>query len=187
MENFIIDEPEKAHTDNPESGFGFRLVAYLYDLIPPIVMLIVVAIMLVIINYANISEDASYLIIIPAYMLFFVSYHVYFDSSWRQGTPGKQRLGLIITNKQGEKLPIEKCLIRYFIKFLFINIYVIALLIVLIFRKNILFTYIIVEGYVYIIIFQLIDYLTIFITKRRQALHDIIAGSLVTLEPEGEY
>ena len=77
-----------------------------------------------------------------------IAYFAYFESSAKQATFGKQALGLIVTDMNGERITFGKAVIRYFAKFLS------ALIL-------------------------MIGYIMQPFTEKKQALHDMIAGTLV--------
>ena len=82
-------------------------------------------------------------------------YNAYFESSEKQGTPGKQAMNLIVTDLNGERLTFGKATIRHF--------------------ARLLPTLIPVIGSIY----ALADYLCQPFTEKKQTLHDMIAGTLV--------
>ena len=75
-------------------------------------------------------------------------YFAYFESSERQATFGKQAMGLVVTDMNGNRIDMSKAVVRYLSK--------------------------IISGLV-----LLIGYLMQPFTEKKQALHDIIAGTLV--------
>jgi uncharacterized RDD family membrane protein YckC len=75
-------------------------------------------------------------------------YFAYFESSEKQATFGKQALGLIVTDTNGDRITFVKGIIRYLAK--------------------------IVSG-----LTLLIGYIIQPFTEKKQALHDMIAGTLV--------
>ncbi|MDZ7876649.1 MAG: RDD family protein [Saprospiraceae bacterium] len=75
-------------------------------------------------------------------------YFAYFESSDKQATLGKQALGLIVTDTNGERISFAKAVIRFFGR------WVSALVL-------------------------LIGYIMQPFTQKKQALHDMIAGTLV--------
>jgi uncharacterized RDD family membrane protein YckC len=75
-------------------------------------------------------------------------YFAYFESSEKQATFGKQALGLIVTDTNGDRITFVKGIVRYLAK--------------------------IVSG-----LTLLIGYLIQPFTEKKQALHDMIAGTLV--------
>ena len=77
-----------------------------------------------------------------------LAYFAYFESSERQATLGKQAMGLVVTDMNGNRIDMGKAVIRHLSK--------------------------IISGLVLII-----GYLMQPFTEKKQALHDIIAGTLV--------
>lgn len=75
-------------------------------------------------------------------------YFAFMESSTRQGSLGKQAMGILVTDLEGNRISFGKATLRYFGK--------------------------IVSG-----LTLFIGYLMAVFTQRRQALHDIIAGTLV--------
>ena len=75
-------------------------------------------------------------------------YFVYFESSERQATFGKQAMGLVVTDMNGNRIDMGKAVVRYLSKVL--------------------------SGLI-----LLIGYLMQPFTEKKQALHDMIAGTLV--------
>lgn len=75
-------------------------------------------------------------------------YFAYFESSERQATFGKQAMGLVVTDMNGNRIDMGKAVVRYLSK--------------------------IISG-----LTLLIGYLMQPFTEKKQALHDIIAGTLV--------
>jgi uncharacterized RDD family membrane protein YckC len=77
-----------------------------------------------------------------------VAYYAYFESSEKQATFGKQALGLVVTNLNGERISFLNAVGRYFARV--ISAFTLA-----------------------------IGYLIQPFTEKKQALHDMIAGTLV--------
>ena len=82
-------------------------------------------------------------------------YFAYFESGDKQGTLGKQAMGLFVTDINGDRLTFQKASIRYFARLLPGLIPVIGAL------------------------YSLADYLSQPFTEKKQTLHDMIAGTLV--------
>ncbi len=82
-------------------------------------------------------------------------YYAYFESSDKQGTFGKQAMGLYVTDTNGDRLTFQKASIRYFARLLPTLIPIIGAL------------------------YSLADYLSQPFTEKKQTLHDMIAGTLV--------
>lgn len=79
-------------------------------------------------------------------------YHASFESSSYQATPGKQAMGLFVTDTEGYRINFSRASGRYFGKLL--------------------------SG-----LLLLLGYILAAFTPRRQALHDLIAGTLVLKHP----
>lgn len=75
-------------------------------------------------------------------------YYAIQESSPKQATIGKQAMGLVVTDMNGEKISFPKASIRFFGKYL--------------------------SGLI-----LLIGYIMAFFTEKKQALHDMLAGTLV--------
>lgn len=75
-------------------------------------------------------------------------YDALLESSSKQATLGKQALGIVVTDLNGERISFGRATVRHFSKFL--------------------------SGIIF-----LIGYIMAAFTKRKQALHDMIAGTLV--------
>ncbi len=83
-------------------------------------------------------------------------YSVYFESSEYRATPGKRAMGLIVTDMDGKRLSIPKAFIRWFVRQI---------------------EYAVTGG---------LGVLVAAFTQRKQALHDIIVGTLVYSKAEFE-
>lgn len=79
-------------------------------------------------------------------------YHASFESSSYQATPGKQAMGLFVTDTEGYRINFSRASWRYFGKLL--------------------------SG-----LLLLLGYILAAFTPRRQALHDLMAGTLVLKHP----
>ena len=75
-------------------------------------------------------------------------YFAYFESSEKQATFGKQALGLIVTDTNGDRISFTKAIIRFFARWLSAAV-------------------------------LMIGYIMQPFTEKKQALHDMIAGTLV--------
>ena len=141
MENEILDSPDRH--GNPEyAGFWLRFVAYLLDGI--IVAIPTLAI------YGTIGGDFLEPNILGRLLglVLSVGYFVYFESSEKQATFGKQALGIYVTDLEGGRISVGQATGRYFAK-------IISALILL------------------------IGFIMAGFTDKKQALHDMIAGTLV--------
>ena len=114
MEN-ILDTPESAERKLDYAGFWIRVAALIIDSI------ILYAINFVLIFAVGLDFIANPNALISYYAITIISYLVYFasfESSSRQGTPGKMAVGIKIGNSKGEPISFANALGRYFAKFL---------------------------------------------------------------------
>ena len=109
------------------AGFGQRLVAFLLDyIVISIYIVLLVALSFGIgatpwgdgfvrlfANPISAEVTAFLLLVLPV-----VLYFAFFETSARQGTWGKQRLGLRVTDERGERISFGKSLLRSLLKFL---------------------------------------------------------------------
>ena len=137
------------------AGFWQRFVAALIDGILLYVVQFIILAAFGVSAYASnpqaISEGGFPMSLILAYIVILganVAYYAYLESSERQATFGKQAMGLVVTNMNGERITLLNAIGRYFSKFPS------ALIL-------------------------LIGYLMQPFTEKKQALHDMIAGTLV--------
>lgn len=112
MENEILDSPDRSGIVPEYAGFWLRFVAYLIDAI-------IVAIPIYLI-YGTIGgsflEPNVFSQIIGG--ILGVAYFVYFESSEKQATFGKQAMGIIVTDLNGGRISPLNALGRYFAKIL---------------------------------------------------------------------
>lgn len=151
----------------PYAGFWERFAAYLIDgLILGIPFWIVVGVVIsmfgglgVILHRNAVDPSAAAALLAPMFMLFFVGmiaflvvqwlYFALMESSERQATFGKSVLSLRVTNSEGQRISFGHATGRFFAK--------------------------IVSGMVPLGI----GYIMAAFTEKKQALHDMIAGTLV--------
>jgi uncharacterized RDD family membrane protein YckC len=160
MENQFLDSTlDNTAPQYEYANFGQRLVALLIDgLIMGFVSFIVLGIfgasMFSVLKGNPDSESAAAGMVGSVMLLWLVlivlnfAYFVYFESSEKQGTLGKQAMGLIVTDIYGERISAMNALGRRASK--------------------------IVSAF-----FMLIGYLMQPFTEKRQALHDMMASTLV--------
>ena len=131
-----------------------------------------------------VDEDSSNIIAyagisLAIYILIDWLYFAIYESSAKQATIGKKALGIVVTDIDGEKLSFLKASIRYLAKNLWVLVGLIGLIMSLFIEKessrDILFTGIFIVGAMIVFI----DYIFAFFTEKKQALHDMIAGTLV--------
>ncbi|MCR9179262.1 MAG: RDD family protein [Erythrobacteraceae bacterium] len=99
------------------AGFWIRVVAYIIDLLPLIVIGIALALLF---GDPLVDTDPS-----PTFgasdllgLVIGIAYFVGFESSSWQATPGKRALGLIVTDAEGRRISPARALGRYFGKIL---------------------------------------------------------------------
>ena len=137
------------------AGFWQRFVAALIDGILLYVVQFIILAAFGVSAYASnpqaISEGGFPMSLILAYIVILganVAYYAYLESSERQATFGKQAMGLVVTDMNGERITLLNAVGRYFSKFPS------ALIL-------------------------MIGYFMQPFTEKKQALHDMIAGTLV--------
>jgi uncharacterized RDD family membrane protein YckC len=136
-----------------------RIGAYIIDLLVLAVILIL---------ELNICKNFKYLMsneqhILLSDILGLINAIIYFsisESSKKQATIGKRAMGIIVTNLHGERLSVGKAFLRNIIKFIGSFIWILSSV-----KEMIIISFL---GYI----------LSIFLPKK-QALHDLIAGSIV--------
>ena len=100
------------------AGFWIRVLAYIIDIIP----LLIIGVVLALLSGDPIIEpDPS----APVYgisdligLVIGIAYFVGFESSAYQATPGKMALGLIVTDSDGRRISPMRAVGRYFAKIL---------------------------------------------------------------------
>ncbi len=150
----------------PYAGFWLRFVAYLIDTIVLMVILgILIGVGVLLVGFAYIKaatqnmnpEDPAFTSMIMGWVLLFslallVPMWIYFagmESSSHQGTLGKMALGLIVTDLNDQRISFGRATGRFFSKA-------------------------IITGNTF-----LIGYIMAGFTEKKQALHDMIASTLV--------
>ncbi|MEE4316396.1 MAG: RDD family protein [Erythrobacter sp.] len=99
------------------AGFWIRVVAYIIDLVPLVLIGVVLALAFgdpLVETSAEPSVGASDLI----GLVLGIAYFVGFESSSWQATPGKRVLGLIVTDTEGRRISAARATGRYFGKIL---------------------------------------------------------------------
>ena len=136
MEDFVLNENEPKF-----SLFMRRLVAYLLD----------TAILWIVFMGFRLAVDELLPSMVINLILNVVTllYFSLMESSSRQATIGKGLLGLVVTDKEGNRISFKRAFLRN------------------------------IARYVNLVLFGL-GYITIFFTKRRQGVHDLIGGTCVT-------
>ena len=128
MEDFnILDASEKKITYNRYGNFGERLVAVIID---GIIINIAKYLILFVIGddgmaAANaLGEDSGVMALMGGMTALFVgvfltvTYYAYLESSEKQATFGKQAMGLVVTDLDGNRISFLNAVGRYFSKFL---------------------------------------------------------------------
>ena len=175
------------------ANLRLRIAAFLLDYLiiaAYIVVLIVVSVLLgfgplrqtfqVLFANPDSSEISAFLLLVLPVILYFVL----FESSSRQATPGKSKLGLRVTGTHGERLSLGRSLVRSLIKFLPWELTHACLWRIPgwpfnpqapspIISAGLILVWIIVGAYV----------ISLLMSKKHQTLYDMIAGSYVALAP----
>jgi len=150
----------------PYAGFWLRFVAYLLDGIIAGIVIIPIVVVLAVVTGASaalssISDDNPQQALAAAGFIFFLCllflvivggawlYYALLESSSWQGTVGKKALGLIVTDLDGRRVSFGRATARFFSR--------------------------LITGLVPLFI----GYILAGITAKKQALHDMIAGTLV--------
>jgi uncharacterized RDD family membrane protein YckC len=142
MENEILDSPDRSGMAPEYAGFWLRFVAYIID---AIIILIPTYLLYGTIGGSFIEPNILARII---GVVVGVGYFVYLESSEKQATFGKQAMGIIVTDMDGQRISMGQAFGRYFAK-------IISAIILL------------------------IGFIMAGFTDKKQALHDMIAGTLV--------
>ena len=156
MENQYLDSNlDGSATQYKEyANFGYRLLAYIID---AILLYVVQMGVLMAFGVSAMASDpdilqngipTSFWLAYGAVIVLQWLYFAYFESSEKQGTFGKQALGLVVTDMNGGRISFAQATGRYFSK-------LISAIIIL------------------------IGFLMQPFTQKKQALHDMIAGTLV--------
>jgi uncharacterized RDD family membrane protein YckC len=139
------------------AGFWTRFLAYFLDGIILLIVLIILSFVMGLIfggatsattGDAETGAGIGFLIAMVIYIPLVWLYYALQESSDKQGTIGKQALGLIVTDLNGDRISFGKATLRYFGTWLSSSIFSIG-------------------------------YIIAAFTEKKQALHDIIAGTLV--------
>ena len=158
--------PMAAALPSPYAGFWLRVVAYIIDsLVLGVVLMILFLIGIAMVGFGSIetfahdmdsgnAQPPAALIAMVLFVIFLAViaswiYFAYLESSANQGTLGKMALGLIVTDMQGRRISFGHATGRFFAKII---------------------TKLIPLG---------IGYIMAGFTEKKQALHDMIAATLV--------
>lgn len=140
------------------AGFWLRVVAALIDDFIVILPTLAMSFLTDLIAAVIVQNGAPWLrslismsLYFPLYYSFMIPYYAFFEASTLQGTPGKLALGLVVTDLEGNRLSLWRAIARNSCKIL----------------SDLTF-------------FTLwIGYLLAGFTERKQALHDLMSGTLV--------
>ena len=153
--NYLDSELNEKAQFTAYAGFWQRFVAFIIDAILLYIVQFVILAVFGVSAYASnpqaMMEDGFPMSFILAYIVILganVAYYAYLESSERQATFGKQAMGLVVTDMNGERITLLNAIGRYFSK--------------------------IPSG-----IILGIGYFMQPFTEKKQALHDMIAGTLV--------
>ena len=191
-------EAEEGPEVGPYAGLGRRFVAWIVDTILIVILgIIVIAffnlisgfkyLYYIVVSHAPVSSltpagtyDAAFGPIIAAVGVFFIIvpwlYYAGFESSRSQATPGKVLMHFMVTDLAGNRASFARATVR-FIGIFFFGLFIPLLIIVL---GSLIIGLTI--GAVIAVIIIFLNFLMIGLTKKRQALHDKIAGCLVLLQ-----
>ena len=100
------------------AGFWTRFGAYIIDALVLLIPYFVIV--------AIFGDFMGLLVVILLYWAYFA----YLESSEKQATFGKQALGLIVTDHDGNRLDFTKATIRYFSKLIFGGIFLIGYILI---------------------------------------------------------
>ncbi len=92
---------------SPYVDFGKRFTAWAIDTV--IVSLFIVCILIV-------DPELSFIFILMGYIVTEMIYFAGFESSKKQATPGKQTLGIKVTDLEGNRISFGKAVFRYVVK-----------------------------------------------------------------------
>lgn len=175
------DNSDLADQNNlPLADFWIRLFSFLPDLIILTWVYLIIASFLL--NNRVRIDDSSVLANIISFVFAFFYYSL-FEGFWKNATLGKLLFKLYVAKVDGQIANIEDSIIRYLSKW----ISLVFLLVVHIFTFMLDFLY--VPNFIILIIFflgscaafviSIAQYFLIFRTQKKQALHDIMAGTIV--------
>lgn len=139
-----VTAPLSAAPQPQFAGIGERFVAVLIDGIILAIALYVVRIPIAMI----VGQLMAAFIMLPINLVAGIAYEAYFLSSPKQATIGKQAMGIIVTDVNGNAIDMQKAAIRGF-------------------------------GKIISSVILLLGYIMAFFTPKKQALHDMIANTIV--------
>ena len=171
------------------ANLRLRIAAFLFDYLIIAAYIIVLIAVSVLLGFGpfrqtfqglfanpNSSEITAFLLLVLPVILYFALFEC---SSW-QATLGKRKIGLYVTNTQGDRLSLARSLVRSFIKFLPWELAHACLWRIpgwpfdpqtppLIITVGLILVWVIIAAYV----------ISLLMSKKHQTLYDMIAGSYV--------
>lgn len=176
------------------ANLRLRIAAFLLDYLVIAAYIIVLIVVSVVLGFGplrqtfqrlfanpNSSEMSAFLLLVLPVILYFS----FFESSSWQATWGKRKLGLRVTDNHGERLSLARSLVRSLIKFLPWELTHACLWRIpgwpfnpqtpsTIISAGLILVWVLVGAYV----------ISLLVSKKHQALYDMIAGSYVVLVPQ---
>jgi len=166
------------------AGFWLRVKAFVFDYFIILGYLVAITLLFLILRqrtgavewlYADrVRPQATFILIltIPVSLYFALS-----EASSRQGTWGKQRVGLKVADKNGSRIGLGKSLIRTVLKFIPWELSH-TLLWEIAFSKGSPST-LINYGYAFVYLLVGLNIASVLLTKTKQSLYDLLAGTYV--------
>lgn len=114
MQN-ILDTPESVERKLDYAGFWIRLAALIID---SIILYAINFVVIYAIGFESLLDPSSILVYYAVTLVTYLIYFAAFESSSRQGTPGKMAVGIKIGKENGEPISFANALGRYFAKLL---------------------------------------------------------------------
>lgn len=173
---FLIGKEEiKEKQDTVSSGFFRRSFSFIIDIVGLFSIVFILDITGIIRGNTIWETVASTIIVI-----LFIIYFSLMECSARQGTFGKIIMGLIVSDINGDRISFKKSIIRTIIKFIHIMLVIMIIGWITVKKKDGLIsigngTKIIIDGLLLGSLF-----ISGFITKRKQLLHDFIVDTVVS-------
>ena len=117
MENIILDDQ---HSSTPirYAGFWIRVAAYLVDTVILYAIFFVLALVFGVSMFTNPTPGPAVYLFIVLELAIAIGYFVYFESSAKQATFGKQVVGLQVGRMDGSRISMGQALGRYLGKIL---------------------------------------------------------------------
>lgn len=149
------------------ANFINRVSAFIIDSIVFFGMYILVCLLITPFIKGRVSYQQQQIIYSGAAILIGLLYFSIMESSANQATIGKRKIGIYVTDLNGDRITFLKAIIREFIKSIGSLILLIYSIIYPINSSN---------NFMYL---QLLGDLLILVLPKKQALHDVIAGTIV--------